>query len=122
VYCTPDRKVRAPTRLCSAGHGRCRLQTFWALGALHNALGHFCCAAFDTKGSFKLRSAAKLLPSHPRRVACARLAAQTLQAKQFASNGVHINNDAHSEYSVVVIAEVRRKLVCRGGVRSHAGS
>lgn len=33
-------------------------------------------------------------------------APQTMQAKQYASNGVHINNEAHNAYSVVTIAEV----------------
>ncbi|KAK9821466.1 hypothetical protein WJX81_006037 [Elliptochloris bilobata] len=34
---------------------------------------------------------------------------KTMQAKQYASNGVHINNEAHSEYSVVTIAENRER-------------
>lgn len=37
-----------------------------------------------------------------------------MQGKQFASNGVHINNEAHKDYSVVTIGEVcvTRRLRC----------
>lgn len=45
---------------------------------------------------------------------------QTMQAKQYASNGVHINNEAHSAYSVVTIAEVSPQ--CHVLMRLYTGS